>query len=111
VGGDDEAMSDDISAMVGFLRTEYAEAISRAREIGNVLVTRAAGELGLSADRAERQAQLGLHSAEMRAQFFEETVVPYLGTAGPTGRIAEQQLRLLAREHLGRPGFDERWAL
>ncbi|MDX3549477.1 hypothetical protein PV724_44185 [Streptomyces europaeiscabiei] len=108
-------MSDDISAMVGFLRTEYAEAISRAREIGNVLVnvlvTRAAGELGLSADRAERQAQLGLHSAEMRAQFFEETVVPYLGTAGPTGRIAEQQLRLLAREYLGRPGFDERWAL
>lgn len=104
-------MSDDTYAMVDFLRTQYAEAISRAREIGNMLVTRAAGELGLPADRAEQQARMSLHTAEMRAQFFEETVVPYLGTAGPTGRIAEQQLRLLAQEHLGRPGFDERWAL
>lgn len=102
-------MSDDTSAMVDFLRTRYAEAVSRAREIGNVLVTQAAGNLRLSADQAEQQARLGVHAAEMRAQFFEETVVPYLGTAGPTGRIAEQQLRLLAFEHFGIAGYNEAW--
>ncbi|MDH6493763.1 hypothetical protein M2157_009850 [Streptomyces sp. SAI-127] len=34
-------------------------------------------------------------SAETRSRFFEETVIPHLGADGPTGQIAELQLRLL----------------
>jgi hypothetical protein len=103
-------MTADTTAMVEFLRARYAEGIDNARTIGNMLVTQGAPRLGVSPERAERRAREGLHAAELRARFLEETVIPYLGTAGPTGRIAEQQLRMLAWEHLGHPGYEEQWA-
>lgn len=94
--------------MVEFLRSRYAEGIASARQIGNVFIAEA-DRFKVRRDQAEQHARLSLHIAEIRSRFFEETVVPYLGTAGPTGRIAEQQLRLLAWEHLGHADFDERW--
>lgn len=103
-------MTPDQSAMVAFLRQVYADGIDRAREIGNMLITRGASELGVPADRAGKQARDSLNAAETRARFLNETVVPYLGTAGPTGRIADQQLRLLASEHRGNRGYNEAWS-
>jgi hypothetical protein len=67
------------------------------------------GDLGLQPADAAHRARSGIHAAETRARFLDETVVPYLGTAGPTGRIADQQLRLLAWEHAGVRGYDEAW--
>lgn len=102
-------MTPDQAAIVDFLRQEYADSVDRARELGNMLITRGAPQLGISTEQAQRRARADLHAAETRARFFEETVVPYLGTAGPTGRIADQQLRLLAYEHHGARGYDESW--
>jgi hypothetical protein len=103
-------VTDDIAAMVEFLRAGYAEAITRAREFGNVFITNAEDRFGMSRSAAEDRARASLHAAEARARFFEETVVPYLGTAGPVGRIAEQQLRLLAWEHSSDPSYQQGWA-
>ncbi len=91
--------------MVAFLRQEYADRVERVRTIGNMLITRGASEMRIPAGNAEKQARDDLHAAETGARFLDETVVPYLGTAGPTGRIAcDQQLRLLAWEHSGARG-------
>jgi hypothetical protein len=97
------------AAMVDFLRQRYAEGIDRAREIGNMLITRGAPQMGISSQLAEQRARDSLHAAETRAQFFEDTVLPYLGTAGPTGRIADQQLHLLAWEHGSHRDHQETW--
>jgi hypothetical protein len=103
-------MTPDQAAMVDFLRQQYADGIERARSIGNALITQGAlTHLGVSPDKAEARAREGLNAAETRARFLDETVVPYLGTAGPTGRIADTQLRVLAYEHHGAPGYDETW--
>lgn len=95
--------------MVGFLRRQYADGIDRARSIGNMLITEGASRLGIPAGNAEKQARDDLRAAETRARFLDETVVPYLGTAGPTGRIADVQLRMLAWEHAGARGYEEAW--
>jgi hypothetical protein len=98
------------AAMVEFVRDRLAYGIHLARESGNMLITHGVPTLGVRLDLAEKRARDQLHAAETRHQFFEETVTPYLGTAGPTGRIADQQLRLLVSEHRGDPGYDEAWA-
>jgi hypothetical protein len=103
-------MTDEISAMVEFLRARYAEGIAQAREFGNLFVTNAEERFKVPRAKAEKQTRASLHAAEIRSRLFEDTVVPFLGTAGPTGRIAEQQLRLLAAEHAGHIDFDARWA-
>lgn len=102
-------MTPEQSAMVEFLRGCFASGIEQARESGNMLITHGAPTLGIPLEVAEKRAREQLHAAETRLQFFEETVVPYLGTAGPTGRIAEQQLQLLAWEHLGDPDYRDDW--
>lgn len=85
-------------ALAQFVRDRLDEGVDSARRTGNVLILHGAEQLGVSQEAARRHAWASLHAAESRVRFFEETVVPYLGTAGPTGRIAEQQLRLLAAE-------------
>lgn len=102
-------MTPDQAAMVAFLRQQYADDVTMSRTLGNAIVTGAGDGLGLPPGAAEKQARIGVHAAETRARFFEDTVVPYLGTAGPTGRIADQQLRLLAWEHAGVRGYDDTW--
>lgn len=96
-------------AMCEFLAVRYAEDIERARWSGNMLVTHGVPKLGVQPDRAERQARLGVHAAECKQALFEETVRPYLGTAGPTGRIADQQLRLLVWTYLGHEDYRDEW--
>ncbi|CUW29684.1 hypothetical protein TUE45_04393 [Streptomyces reticuli] len=95
--------------MVAFLRAQYAQKINDIQEIGNAMIAAADAGLSLSRETAERQARLDLHAAEMRVRFLEETVIPYVGTAGPTGRIVSQQLRLLAAEHAGHRDYRTEW--
>ncbi len=95
--------------MVEFLRECLAYGIEQARESGNMLITHGAPTLGIPLEKAEKRAREQLHAAETRLQFFEETVVPYLDTAGPTGRIAERQLHLLVSEHNGDLPYREEW--
>lgn len=102
-------MTPDQAAMVAFLRDRYASRIDTARSIENVVATEGLPRLGIAPGPDQARSFGGLHAAEARARFLNETVVPYLGTAGPTGRIADQQLRLLAWEHAGVRGYDDAW--
>lgn len=95
--------------LVQWLRAELEDGVERARWMGNVLITRGAPEMGVPTESAERQARFDVEAAEAKLRLFEETVRPYLGTAGPTGRIAEQQMHLLAVMFADRPGFREEW--
>lgn len=100
-------MTDDLAH---FVRDRLEEGVDSARRTGNVLILHGAEQLGVSPEAARRHAWASLHAAESRVRFFEETVVPYLGTAGPTGRIAEQQLRLLAAEFAVHAEYRPEWA-
>lgn len=105
-------MTSEREAMVAFLRGRYAEGIRMANDIARVLIAQGAeGRMGLTPAQADTQARHGVHAAETRSRFFEETVIPHLGAEGPTGQIAELQLHLLVDEHRGAPGHDERWRL
>lgn len=93
--------------LVQFLRDRLAEEIRNERHAGHMLVTAGVEHTGLPRDVAEERARLLVHAVEVRQALFEETVRPYLGTAGPTGRIAEQQLRLMASGYEGHSDYRE----
>lgn len=100
-------MTPDQAATVAFLRDRYTHSIDLARRMENLAAT---GQIsGLSVMPSQAAGFGRVHAAETRTRFLEETVIPYLGTAGPTGRIADQQLRLLAWEHHETRGYDEAW--
>jgi hypothetical protein len=93
--------------MVDFLRDHYADSIDLARRMENLAAT---GQIpGLNVKPSQAAGFGRVYAAESRTRFLDETVVPYLGAAGPTGRIADMQLRLLADEHQGARGYDEAW--
>jgi hypothetical protein len=102
-------MTPDQAAMVAFLRERYADKLDTARSIENMVATEGLPRLGIAPGADQARSFGGVHAAEVRLQFLNETVTPYLGTAGPTGRIADQQLRLLAWEHADERGYDETW--
>jgi hypothetical protein len=95
--------------MVDFLRDRYAEKLDLAQSMARAFALGLGQDQGLKPADAADQARIGIHAAESRTRFLDETVIPYLGTAGPTGRIADMQLRLLADEHQGARGYDEAW--
>lgn len=86
-------------ALAAFLRARFAEEVKDTRRTSNLMVTQAE-RLGLKLEDAEQQGRFRLAMAEARLTLLEDTVVPYLGTAGPGGRNAEYQLRLLAAPHM-----------
>jgi hypothetical protein len=98
-----------VDDLVQFLRDRLDEDVERARTIGNMLITAGLGRLGITTEAAEQQARSSSYAAEMKAALFEETVRPYLGTAGPTGRIAEQQLRFLAATYCDHRDYRPEW--
>jgi hypothetical protein len=95
--------------MVDFLRERYAEKLDSARSMAQAFTLGVGADLGLQPADAADAARSGIHAAESRTRFLDETVIPYLGTAGPTGRIADIQLRLLSDEHRGKHGYDDAW--
>ncbi|QQM45179.1 hypothetical protein [Streptomyces liliifuscus] len=100
-------MTPDQAAIVDFLRRQYADSVDLARRMENLAAT---GQIpGLDVPPGQAANFGRVHAAETRVRFLDETVAPYLGTAGPTGRIADMQLRLLAWEHAGVRGYDEAW--
>ncbi|MEW2250412.1 DUF6221 family protein [Streptomyces sp. NPDC006975] len=99
-------MSEDL---VAFIRERLAEGIENARRIGNMLITQGAPSMGMPPEAAERQARAGVDAAELKQTLFEKTIRPYLGTAGPTGRIADEQLRLFAAMYAHHPDYREEW--
>ncbi|MFJ4839615.1 DUF6221 family protein [Streptomyces sp. NPDC088746] len=86
-------------ALVTFLRARFGEELEKARFAGNVVVTQP-DRFGVQPEDAAKHARFSLATAEVRLALLEDTVVPYLGTAGPGGRNAEYQLRLLAAPYL-----------
>ncbi|MCX4993436.1 hypothetical protein [Streptomyces sp. NBC_00568] len=102
-------MTPDQAAMAAFLRERYAEKLANAHTMARAFTQGMGSDLGLQPADAAHQARSRIHAAEARTRFLDETVIPYLDTAGPTGRIADIQLRLLADEHKGARGYDEAW--
>ncbi|MFF9097580.1 DUF6221 family protein [Streptomyces sp. NPDC014802] len=99
-------MNDD---QVAFVRERLAEGIENARRIGNMLITHGGPAVGVPPEVAERRARAGVEAAEVKQTLFEKTIRPYLGTAGPTGRIADEQLRLFAAMYADHPDYREEW--
>lgn len=95
--------------MVEWLRQRYLDGIQVAQITGLSLIYQSATNHVMPGDQAEEQADRVIHAAKARLAFLDETVVPYLGTAGPTGRIADMQLRLLVDEHRGAVGYQDEW--
>lgn len=93
--------------IIEFLRARLRDDLDTARTIGNVLIT--TGPAGITPEEAERQAHTGVRRAELKQALFEETIRPYLGTAGPTGRIAEQQLLLFAAMYADHRDYRDEW--
>jgi hypothetical protein len=102
-------MTTDQEMMVAFLRDRYAANLDSAQSMARAFTLGMGSSLGLKPADAAHQARSGIHAAETRIRFLDETVVPYLGTAGPTGRIADIQLRLLANEHQSAHDYHEEW--
>jgi hypothetical protein len=102
------AATSTLFAICDFLAARYAEEDRNAREIGTLLVTKP-DQLGIRLDAAEQQARAGVRKVEARQSLLDNTIRPYLGTAGPTGRIAEQQLRLLAWGYSYHRNYEESW--
>lgn len=94
--------------LVQFLRARLAAELERARFIGNTVITQHE-RMHVPLEAAEKQARSSLAAAESRLALFEDTVVPYLGTAGPGGRNAELQLRLLGAPYADHPGYRDKW--
>ncbi|MET9140542.1 hypothetical protein [Streptomyces parvulus] len=95
--------------LVHFLRLRLDEGVEDARRTGNMLIAHATTALDVPLEYAERHARLQLNAAEAQRTLFKTTVLPYLGTAGPTGRIAEQQIRIMGSMHEGHEDYSEAW--
>ncbi|WEH38614.1 DUF6221 family protein [Streptomyces sp. NBC_01218] len=97
-------------ALVAFLRARLTDELEKARYASNVVV-RDPARFGVKAEDAAAHARFSVATAEVRLALLDDTVVPYLGTAGPGGRNAEYQLRLLAvpyMEHSDYPHDSDR---
>lgn len=98
-----------VDDLVQFLRDRLADGIETARVTANGMVTVLGPQMGIEPAAAERQARSTVRAAELKRALFEETIRPYLGTAGPTGRIAERQLRLFAAMYADHRDYREEW--
>jgi len=97
----DDAMNDSTQAMVDFLRKRYRSSIDTNESIFTAVANGQIDvEIGGSREAHTRIAHQSLREAESMLELFEHTIVAHLGTAGPMGAIAEQQLRILARPFL-----------
>ncbi len=91
---------DDTQAMVDFLLDKYRRSIRTSEDIHRAVVD---GRIPtLDSDRRKHAGFTlqSLHEAQSLLELFENTIVAHLGTAGPMGAIADQQLRILARPFL-----------
>ncbi|MFD6532493.1 hypothetical protein [Streptomyces sp. NPDC060184] len=86
-------------ALTVFVRARFAEELEKARYAGDV-VTKQPDRFGVEPEDAAKHARFTAATAEVRLALLEDTVVPFLGTAGPAGRNAEYQLRLLAAPYI-----------
>jgi hypothetical protein len=98
-----------VDDLVQFLRDRLADGIETARITANGMVTVMAAKMSIEPARVERQARSTVRAAELKQALFEETIRPYLGTAGPTGRIAEQQIRLFAAMYADHRDYRDEW--
>lgn len=86
-------------ALVAFIQARFTEELESTRHSTKLMATQSE-RLGVPAEAAARHARFSIATAEARLALLEDTVVPYLRTAGPGGRNAEYQLRLLAAPYM-----------
>ncbi|MFB8025500.1 MULTISPECIES: hypothetical protein [unclassified Streptomyces] len=85
--------------LVAFVRARFNEELEKAGFAANVVVTQP-DRFGVEPEDAAKHARFSVAAAEARLVLLDDTVVPYLDTAGPYGRNAEFQLRLLAAPYV-----------
>ncbi|MFE4449302.1 DUF6221 family protein [Streptomyces sp. NPDC056796] len=90
--------------LVVFIRSRFDEELEKARFAGNVVLTQPE-RFGVAPEDAAKHARFSVAVAEARLALLDDTVAPYLGTAGPYGRNAEFQLRLLAAPYVEHPDY------
>lgn len=88
-----------IGDLAAFVRARFVEELEKAHFAGNVVVKQPAS-FGVEPEDAAKHVRFSVAAAEARLALLDDTVVPYLGTAGPYGRNAEFQLRLLAAPYV-----------
>ncbi|MFB4419475.1 DUF6221 family protein [Streptomyces sp. QL37] len=85
--------------LVAFIRARFNEELEKARFAAKVVVTQPE-RFGVEPEDAAKHARFSIAAAEAHLALLDDTVVPYLGTAGRGGRNAEFQLRLLAAPYV-----------
>lgn len=96
--------------LVRWLREQLASDVKDAYRMGTYLSSQdLPSDLGVSSVQAGQHARFMVQKAELAQAFFEETVVPYLGLEGTTGRLAERQARMMAAMYANRHGYREEW--
>lgn len=85
--------------LLTFLRARFTEELEQARFASNVMTTQSE-RFGVKPEEAAQHARRSIATAEAHLTLLDDTVGPYLGTAGPGGRNAEYQLRLLAAPYV-----------
>ncbi|MEV5159562.1 hypothetical protein [Streptomyces sp. NPDC053728] len=93
-----------IGDLAAFVRARFVEELEKAHFAGNVVVTQPES-FGVGPEDAAKHARFSVAAAEARLVLLDDTVVPYLGTTGPSGRNAEFQLRLLAAPFVEHPEY------
>jgi hypothetical protein len=101
-------MNDDL---LSFVTNQLEQELWDTRSLGQRIVRNGGiPGLNLSGEDFAKVHQPDVRRAELRLEFLNTTVRPYLGTAGPTGLIAEQQLRLIGAEFANKRGYQPEWA-
>lgn len=101
-------MTDDL---VTFLRRTLSENAQRQRSIRDTLLAGGVLQrLGADSTAVGRYEAKQVLEADALLTLLDKTIVPYLGTAGPMGRIAEQQLRIIGSPYRHDAGYHPEWA-
>lgn len=69
------------AGLVAFVRARFNEELEKARFAGNVVGSRPE-RFGVGPEEAAEHARFSVAAAEARIVLLDDTVVPYLGTAG-----------------------------
>lgn len=97
--------------LVGFLRARLArEVLIKEQMFQAVGTADTAARLGIDLLDHRRNLTRSLHQAQSWLTLLDSSIVPYLSTAGPTGRIADQQLRILGAGYRNDPEYRPEWA-
>jgi hypothetical protein len=85
---------------IAVLRADYQRDLKVAQDIQKAGLTGRISIPDIPRDILLRGHAQSVAKAESMIELLENTIIAHLGTAGPMGAVAEQQLRILAEPYL-----------